>query len=281
MLKNIFLLCDSYPLNNGEYFLDDEVNLLSKKFGKIYILTASLSHKNARERPSNVTSLKYFQPSKLNNILNVFNFAFSLGYNIIHLIEYDMNVYDFSEFEKNTEIIKNGNCDCIYYTTGNWFHGEYCAHKISKYFTRFEDTDILEKIIKNNGNCEMTSIELFNEWYGSERVLIKQDCMKIDQSVTSVSSNPNFILFENLGRIFVYLENYSSTSMENIVIYHSYGKIEIRELGSKIYNLFDIANQGEYIFVHLLIDSKIVAKFDINSEDDYKKFISVNYLITN
>ena len=73
MLKNIFLLCDSYPLNNGEYFLDDEVNLLSKKFGKIYILTASLSHKNARERPSNVTSLKYFQPSKLNNILNVFN----------------------------------------------------------------------------------------------------------------------------------------------------------------------------------------------------------------
>ena len=227
------------------------------------------------------SSKESYCPACIINILNVFNFAFSLGYNIIHLIEYDMNVYDFSEFEKNTEIIKNGNCDCIYYTTGNWFHGEYCAHKISKYFTRFEDTDILEKIIKNNGNCEMTSIELFNEWYGSERVLIKQDCMKIDQSVTSVSSNPNFILFENLGRIFVYLENYSSTSMENIVIYHSYGKIEIRELGSKIYNLFDIANQGEYIFVHLLIDSKIVAKFDINSEDDYKKFISVNYLITN
>ena len=47
--------------------------MIIKKFGKIYILNASISHKNARERPSNVTSLKYFQPSKLNNILNVFN----------------------------------------------------------------------------------------------------------------------------------------------------------------------------------------------------------------
>lgn len=35
----LILLCDSYPLSAGEFFLDDEIKIIHSKFEKIYVLT--------------------------------------------------------------------------------------------------------------------------------------------------------------------------------------------------------------------------------------------------
>src|SRR5574344_1332598 len=39
--KILFLLCDSYPFSVGEFFIDDEMQIISKYFEKIFVITSS------------------------------------------------------------------------------------------------------------------------------------------------------------------------------------------------------------------------------------------------
>ncbi len=36
--KNLVLLCDSYPLSAGEFFIDDEMRVVAASFKKVYVL---------------------------------------------------------------------------------------------------------------------------------------------------------------------------------------------------------------------------------------------------
>ena len=52
--KNLLLLCDNYPLSNGEFFIDDEMKIIAEKFNKIYILTNKPKNKQTnRSYPRN------------------------------------------------------------------------------------------------------------------------------------------------------------------------------------------------------------------------------------
>ena len=64
-MKNIFLICDNYPISDGEYFLDDEINCISEKVEKIYVLTTSTENKKIRKTPDNVFRLSIENLSKL------------------------------------------------------------------------------------------------------------------------------------------------------------------------------------------------------------------------
>jgi len=37
-MKNLVLLCDSYPLSNGEFFIDDEMRVIANRFKKVIII---------------------------------------------------------------------------------------------------------------------------------------------------------------------------------------------------------------------------------------------------
>jgi glycosyltransferase involved in cell wall biosynthesis len=78
MVKNIFLICDSYPLSNGEYFLDDEINFLSKKIDKIYVLTTSPNELNPRKIPTNVKSIYFSRTTKRSKFISIIKGFFSI-----------------------------------------------------------------------------------------------------------------------------------------------------------------------------------------------------------
>jgi hypothetical protein len=62
-LKNLFLICDNYPLSAGEFFLDDEINTISPHFENIYILCTSRTTTKIRKTPQNVTILPFVEAS--------------------------------------------------------------------------------------------------------------------------------------------------------------------------------------------------------------------------
>jgi glycosyltransferase involved in cell wall biosynthesis len=53
-MKHLVLLTDSYPNSNGEFFLDDEVNIIAEKFERITVLCASQKKNSKRSTPRNV-----------------------------------------------------------------------------------------------------------------------------------------------------------------------------------------------------------------------------------
>jgi glycosyltransferase involved in cell wall biosynthesis len=52
--KHLILLSDNYPNSNGEFFLDDEMNLIAHKFEKISVFCMSPSGNDSRPRPKNL-----------------------------------------------------------------------------------------------------------------------------------------------------------------------------------------------------------------------------------
>ena len=52
--KTLVLLSDNYPCSNGEFFLDDEINIIASNFEKITILCISSKTESIRTVPDNV-----------------------------------------------------------------------------------------------------------------------------------------------------------------------------------------------------------------------------------
>jgi glycosyltransferase involved in cell wall biosynthesis len=52
--KHLILLSDNYPNSHGEFFLDDEMNLIAHKFEKISVFCMSTSGNDSRPRPKNL-----------------------------------------------------------------------------------------------------------------------------------------------------------------------------------------------------------------------------------
>ncbi|MBM3185370.1 MAG: glycosyltransferase [Bacteroidetes bacterium] len=65
-MKHLVLLCDDYPNSDGEFFLDDEMKIISNKFEKITILCSSPNNGNCREIPKNANVIVVQQFSWFN-----------------------------------------------------------------------------------------------------------------------------------------------------------------------------------------------------------------------
>ena len=76
--NTLILLCDSYPLSAGEFFIDDEMRVIAPKFDKVLIYTASAdSGKNLnRFVPDNAEVVSFsrqkFEAGKLKSIFRIF-----------------------------------------------------------------------------------------------------------------------------------------------------------------------------------------------------------------
>ncbi len=77
--KNLLLLCDNYPLNNGEFFIDDEMKIIAGRFNKIFIITNKpIINNSAREYPDNaeIFYLPILDCSKLKSFFLIFSKLF-------------------------------------------------------------------------------------------------------------------------------------------------------------------------------------------------------------
>ena len=77
-MKHLVLLSDNYPNSNGEFFLDDEINIISSKFEKITVLCTSKKTESHRQVPENVDIIELTQIRFFNRILLIFKGLFFL-----------------------------------------------------------------------------------------------------------------------------------------------------------------------------------------------------------
>lgn len=88
MKKNLLLLTNSYPYSNGETFLENEIEHLSKNFYNIHIISSNASELH-REVPSNVTfqSLtiwhSFTKLSKLKKLFLILQFIFKIPLSVL------------------------------------------------------------------------------------------------------------------------------------------------------------------------------------------------------
>ena len=68
-MKHLVLLSDNYPNSNGEFFLDDEINIIASKFDQITVLCASKKNDIQRPISQNVHVLELPKISLLKHIL--------------------------------------------------------------------------------------------------------------------------------------------------------------------------------------------------------------------
>ena len=76
--KTLILLCDSYPLSAGEFFIDDEMRVIAPKFNNVLIYTASSGSDENLNRfvPDNAEVVSFsrqkFEAGKLKSIFRIF-----------------------------------------------------------------------------------------------------------------------------------------------------------------------------------------------------------------
>jgi len=75
-LKQLVLLTDNYPNSNGEFFLDDEINIISSEFEKITVLCISKRNNEHRTIPKNVQVIELPQIGLIERILLRFQSLF-------------------------------------------------------------------------------------------------------------------------------------------------------------------------------------------------------------
>jgi len=77
-LKHLVLLCDNYPNSDGEFFLDDEINIISDNFENITIICSSSKNASTRPIPINVTVVNVTQFSILQKLISIIRSLFFL-----------------------------------------------------------------------------------------------------------------------------------------------------------------------------------------------------------
>ena len=78
-MKHLVLLTDNYPNSNGEFFLDDEINIISSKFEKIIVLCTSNKNNIQRAIPQNVQVIEIHQIGLIERIFLRFQSLFFLA----------------------------------------------------------------------------------------------------------------------------------------------------------------------------------------------------------
>lgn len=160
---------------------------------------------------------------------NGFLLSTQLGYSIIHVLEYDVEITDFSEFEDNESTLKNTNFCSIIYKDFDYQNliGSFASFKIEQLIPKWDKDSRIDKILNNECNCEVSSENIYKEWFGQENIKIKPEKLCYRGQVTSVDNSPDFLLLKDGDILKIYLCNPSTETMYNLTIYHNSGKIII------------------------------------------------------
>ena len=76
--KKLILLCDSYPLSAGEFFIDDEMRVIAPEFDKVLVYTASadIGENQKRFVPDNTDVIPFsrqkLETCKLKSVFRIF-----------------------------------------------------------------------------------------------------------------------------------------------------------------------------------------------------------------
>lgn len=220
LAKNIFLICDSYPISNGEYFLDDEIDFLSEKIKTIYILTTSTRQINRRKTPNNVVELIHFNQSKIS-----FTIYFLTSLIDLHLWKEFFSVNKFFGIKKSVQIFKIILADLVFAKHLKKTIDQYCKNhsiKISEtiFYSYWHDKKAL-------------ALALLKIKYPKMRAIARAHGWDVDYVRHTIPFLPfkNFIISQLEYSISI--SNFGAKLLESVSEKGAHSKIMVSKLGKK------------------------------------------------
>ena len=144
--KYLFLITDSYPFGNGETFIENEIEFLSKNFEKVFIISKNMKDKQTRKIPDNCEVFKIKKDYK--KLINVFfdkNYLidFAKNFNLKNLRKLlGFQFYSKMLEKKVSEVINSNNLkkeEILFYSY--WFReGAYAGINLKR-------KNVIEKVI--------------------------------------------------------------------------------------------------------------------------------------
>lgn len=220
----------------------------------------------------------------IKNILNGISVSFQLGYQILHFLEYDC-IPDFGCLEENSILLDSGSFDSIVYkNSDNEMLGNvFTCRSTGLIHTNWSKENYwLEFYEKNNFFSEKSIFNMFNLWYGPERVLSKPKENQPHGNVSSLdqSSPLQSVLYEEDKDLMIFLTNRSSSVIDRAVIYYNEGKKEIF-LYENQWTILSLGEKEKIKFVDIFINNLPIRKWNLETEEDYNKFVKSNKIIKN
>jgi hypothetical protein len=219
---------------------------------------------------------KSYCPAAHKNLLNAINSAYQLGYDILHIIEYDVQP-QFEEYLDNARIISEGQYDIILYGTGE-IDGGYSCIRLKDYDTRWNFEKFYEYFMKYEGRCELATEYKFRMWVGEDRILKKSPTLAGKRGVMSIIGTPHIVLYEEGDYVHSFIYNWTSDTIKDITIYHSGGRIQIQELYPSVYHINLVSQKDQPFFFHVFIRKKEIFMWEIDSPQSYQKIVGRNSL---
>jgi hypothetical protein len=275
--EDIIDMCESYVYDSNNIIVTNPNNYsywLST--GNFTIVSPFLFYGSLFDKNYGLASIK--------NFLNGMSISFQLGYEILHFLEYDC-IPNFDCLTENSNILNDGNFDAVVYKNiDNEMLGNVFTCSSKKYLnTNWLDIDYWLKFYeKNDFFSEKTIFNMFNEWYGVNRVLSKPKENQPHGNVSSLnqSSFLQSVLYEENNNLTMFLTNQTSNTITNITIYFTNGKKNISLHGNQ-WIILTLGNKENIKFVDIFVNNTVIRKWDLETEENYNKFVKSNKIIKN
>ena len=210
------------------------------------------------------------------SLINGINYCKSLGFDIVHVLEYDV-ILKIDELSDNFKIISEGEFDAVFYKEENTeISGPYACFLLKNLPIKSEISEIRNHYEKYSDRCEVGSYEMISQTLGDGRIKHKTLDLCFGQKITSVNENLNIALYENGEIIEAFIHNFTNTTIKNICMYHSNGRIVIDEIHAGVWICHYVAKKSDYFFFHIYQNDILQKKWDIFSQEEYDRIIGVN-----
>lgn len=207
-------------------------------------------------------------------LFNGFTLAKTLGYDVVHYVEYDSSISDINEFNENLNIIKNSEYNAVGYFNGDWMSGNYICINMNKLnFSDFKYDE--ENLLKNiDILCEdfLHSRFLKNNVYRKKFDLINNKAFS-----TGLCSGDYLywgIVFPHNNEYYVLCFNHTKESIIFNVIEDD--KSHNVWLGSKNFSFFKLNSKTQY--VKIFGNNKLYLDVDLY-DIETKKFLEDSTLV--
>lgn len=213
----------------------------------------------------------------------------SEGFDVIHSIEYDTIIDDFSEFDENKITVTDSELDFIiynkHYDPNEFFMaGEYlCINTRRLSLDHFSyDEDFLKKEIENHKMGEDTT---FNFFIKDKKYLVKKSSeikgFKLGLHHTDNSGDEGkmvapFILEDNSVSVFF---NNLSNSEKRLLAVIDGNRCITKNVPVGHWHMFPVGNLGEFGDIALYVDDKFNNRYFFNTEEEIEKIRGENHII--
>jgi hypothetical protein len=211
----------------------------------------------------------------MKNRTNGNSLAYSLGYKIVHLVEYD-SIPNFGDLRDNEKILNEGKDLVVYKNEDSSMSGNVFSYSLTEKSKRFH-TDFLcwiDELEKESFFSE----ECFFNFAKKQDLIITQKSKSIQPEglITSFlnSGHVESVLFrfQNSGNIFLFLRN--NGSGKKVIIYSDKFRREI-DMPPGFWIIMDLETEVAS-YVHIYQEKKLVKKWDVSTPENFYEFVSSN-----